>query len=103
MVIVADTTNSAEFDIRGLQISDGALDSAVRNLKETLFSPRDRVVGDARVRELDGFDYVFFIARDQINIVVTVAGVRVPDPSNPTEEILKKVGLTAMFRGATGL
>ncbi|SIN97016.1 hypothetical protein [Vannielia litorea] len=101
--VVAETTEKAEFDIRCYHITDAAMDRIAARLKEALFSPDDRVVGDLRIRELEGYDVVHFVGRDGDRIVVTIAQLRVPDPDNPTERILEKLGRAAIFRGATGL
>jgi len=101
--VVAETTEKAEFDIRGYQITDAAMDQIAARLKEVLFSSEDRCVGDLRIRELEGYDVVHFVGRDGDRIVVTIAQLRVPDPDNPTERILEKLGRAAIFRGATGL
>lgn len=100
---MVETTEKAEFDIKGYQIPDATMDRVAARLKESLFSPGDRIVGDLRIRELEGYDVVHFVGRDADGIVITIGHVRTPDPYNPTEQILEKLGMAAMFRGVTGL
>lgn len=101
--VVVDTTEKAEFDIRGYQIGTAMMERIAGRLCAVVFSPEDRVVGDVRVRLLEGYDIIFFVARDRDVIVVTIGGVRVPDKAKPTEGILKSLGLAAILRGASGV
>ena len=100
--VVVDTTEKAEFDIKGYQIPDATMEAIARQLRDVSFSRRDRVVGDARVREIDNYDIVFIIGREDDTMVITIGAMILPDPVNPTEELLKKLGPIAIFRGALG-
>jgi len=101
--VVVDTTEKAEFDIAGYQIPDAAMETIASQLRDVSFSLRDRVIGDARVRAIDGYDVVFIIGREDDTVVITIGAVLMPDPANPTEELLKKLGPIAIFRGASGV
>ena len=101
--MVVDTTEKAEFDIKGYQIADATMETIASQLRDVSLSRRDRVVGDARVREIDGYDIVFIIGRQDDTMVITIGAVIFPDPRNPTEELLQKLGSIAIFRGALGL
>lgn len=101
--IVVDTTEQAEFDVAGYQIGDAAMERIARRLKAMPFSSQDRVVGDIRVRLLEGYDVIYIVGRELDKLVVTIGGLRPPDPNDPTENILHRLGMVAMFRGATGV
>ncbi|MCF6232124.1 MAG: hypothetical protein L3J36_03330 [Rhodobacteraceae bacterium] len=45
-----DTTEKAEFSIKGYQISDARMERIARRLREAAFSPVDRIAGDIRAR-----------------------------------------------------
>mgnify|MGYP006909078763 CR=1 FL=1 len=100
---LVDTTDTAEFDIASIPVSEETLTKIARNLKALPHSPRDRVVGDVRLREVENLDIVFFITRELDAVVVNIGGVVIPDPNNPTEEVLKKLGTMAILRGAVGI
>ncbi|MGR3378205.1 hypothetical protein [Salipiger abyssi] len=100
---VLDTTDQAEWDVAGYQISEAMMQRIARRLTSVMFSNEDRVVGPVRVRELEGFDVMFTVHRDGPEVVITIGGLRPPDAKNPTEEILKKLDVVATFRGALGI
>lgn len=101
--VEVDTTEIAEWDIASIQIAEDVLERIARNLKTVTHSDRDRVVGDVRVREIEGYDIVFFLGMQDGVMVVTIGKVAIPDPDNATETLLKKLGPLAILRGATGL
>lgn len=101
--VVIDTTEKAEFDAAGLRLGDKVMERIGRELLETSFSPRDRVAGDVRVREIQGYDVAFINGREDGTLVITVGRIERPDPANPLEEVLKKLGPLAIFRGASGI
>ncbi len=101
--VVVDTTEKAEFDIKGYQISDARMERIGARLRESALSRQDRIVGDIRVREMEGYDVVFIVGREGDTLVITIGAVEVSDPDNPIEKILQKLGPVAIFRGATGL
>jgi hypothetical protein len=101
--VVIDTTEKAEFDAKGLRLGDRTMERIGRELLETSFSPRDRVVGDVRVREIEGYDVAFVNGREDSRLVITIGRIERPDPDNPLEEVLKKLGPLAIFRGASGV
>ncbi len=101
--VVIDTTEKAEFDIKGYQISDARLERIGRRLRESALFRADRIIGDIRIRRLEGYDVVFIVGRESDTLVITIGAVEVPDPNNPIEVILQKLGYIAIFRGASGL
>ncbi|MCF6232125.1 MAG: hypothetical protein L3J36_03335 [Rhodobacteraceae bacterium] len=54
-------------------------------------------------RELEGYDVAFIVGRDLDTLVITIGAVEVPDPDNPIEALLQKLGPLAIFRGASGV
>lgn len=101
--VVLDTTEVAELDAALYGIGNDVMERIGRNLLKVTHSPRDRPVGEARVRELEGFDVIFMIVSDAMSIRIVIAGLRPPDPEDPTEEYLRKIGLVAKLRGAFGV
>ncbi|MGR3313139.1 hypothetical protein [Roseovarius indicus] len=101
--VVVDTTEKAEFDAKSLRLGDKTMERIGRELAETSFSPRDRVVGDVRVREIEGYDVAFVNGREDSRLVITIGRIERPDPDNPLEEVLKKLGPLAILRGASGV
>lgn len=97
-----DTTEQAEFDVAGYQIGDATMERIAARLKAVPLSSQDRVVGDIRVRLLEGYDVIFIVGRGLDRFVVTIGGVRPPDANDPTEKILQRLGIVAIFRGAWG-
>ncbi|MDF0602943.1 hypothetical protein P1J78_19545 [Psychromarinibacter sp. C21-152] len=98
-----DTTEKAEFEIRGLQIPDSTMERIASRLRDVTFSFEDRVVGAVRVRELEGYEVVFLVGREDQTLVVTIGAVEVPNPDDPVEAVLKRLGPLAILRGASGL
>ena len=101
--IVVDTTETAELDIALHSVSEAMLSSIHRSLSTLVVSEKDRSVGPVRIREIAGYDVVFLTAREAGNIVVTIGAIQPPSEDEPLEEVLKKIGIVAMFRGATGV
>jgi len=101
--VVVDTTEKAEFAIKGYQIGDARMERIARRLRVSAFLQDDRIVGDIRVRELEGYDVAFIVGRDRDTLVITIGAVEVPNPDNPIEELLQKLGSVAIFRGASGV
>lgn len=101
--VVVDTTEVAEWDIADYQLSDNDLYWIARRLARVPHAPADRPVGSVFVREIDGYDIVFWHGREPGFIVVTIGSIRVPDPENPTETLLKRIGDIAILRSAMGI
>jgi len=101
--VVADTTEAAEFYIRGYQVSDESLAAIVRSITQVMHSEYDRHVGNVIIREIEGYDVVYIAGRDGDQVVMTVGMVIPPDEDDPTETLLKRLGVMAIFRGATGV
>ena len=101
--VVVDKTEAAEFDIKGLQISETLLDVVARSLKAVTYSDHDLVVNGARVRTLGDYQYVFFVSRDKQAIVITICGVVPVEDNDATEGILRALDFAAMLRSATGV
>lgn len=101
--VVVDTTEKAEFSIRGYQISDAMMERVARQLRESVFLGTARSFGDLWIREIEGYDFVYLIGREQDKLVFTIGAVEPVDPENPIDAILDKLGPLALLRGATGL
>ena len=101
--VVVDTTQPAEFDIAELALPEEELEKAVRVLTKVPFSVSNRNVDGVQVREIQGLDYVYTVSRDEDVLVITIGAIRRPDPKNPTDEILKRLSVIDIVRGATGL
>jgi len=93
----------AELDIKGFQLSDPFLDRIARQLKLVPFSESDRLAEGLRIRQIDGYDVICVLSRDHSDVIVTIAGIRLPSVTNPTERILRKLNFLAMVRSALGL
>ena len=70
--VVVDTTEKAEFDIKGFQFSDVEMESIANQLRETAFTQNDRVVGDIRIRQIEIYDVAYIIGREGDTMVVTI-------------------------------
>ena len=101
--IHVDTTAMAELDIKGFQLSDQSLDRIARQLKQVPFSQTDRLADGLRIREIDGYDVIYIVSRHRLDVIVTIAGVRLPSATEPTERVLRKLNFLAMVRSALGL
>ncbi|MDU8910586.1 hypothetical protein [Aestuariicoccus sp. MJ-SS9] len=101
--VFVDTTETAELDIALFRVPPDIVEAIARNLSDLPVSPRDRHAGNVRIRELSGFDVAFVLTRDNASLVVTIAVLRPPDPDDPLEENLKRLGLLDMIRGASGM
>ena len=100
--LFVDTTHSAELELQGYQISDEQLERAANRLVARPLHPDDMVHGDVRIREIEGYDYLFFIGQNDEAIVVTIASVS-PHEDRRFREALKTAGRIAILRGATGV
>lgn len=100
--VFVDTTHSAEIEIKGYQVPDAQLALAADRLAAMPVGPDDLVAGDVRVREIDGYDYLYFIGVNDDAAVVTIGSV-VPHDSARSAEVLKKLGKVAIFRGSFGV
>ena len=103
LTVVVDTTELAEFDRQNLVLSDAEMERVAFVLKKEPFSAESRYVGNLIVREVLGYDFIYFVGREGPNSVVTIWGIRKPDPKNRTEEVLKLLTQVDMWRGVTGL
>jgi len=102
--VVVDTLHSAEIEIQGYQISDDQLENAAENLSKTPFSPRDLVAGDLRCRELNGYNYFFFVASEGTKVVVTIGQVSpASNDKSEIEKIFHQLGKVAIVRGTLGV
>lgn len=100
---VVDAVESADLDMAHYAISEDTLRRIALNLRDHPFSAEDRVVGDIRIREVAGLDVIFIISREESALVITIGGLRPPDPKQPSERILKFLAKLAIFRGASGV
>lgn len=98
-----ETTEVAEFDIQGYQISDATMERIGKRLKAVTISPEDRVEGHVRVRHLEGYEVMFVITRFEKQLVITIGGLVYTDKQDPEGSALKLIEKIATFRGAIGL
>ena len=101
--VLVDTVQAAELDAQLYAIPDTVLAQIARNLKDLPQSVTDRAVGNFLIREIQGYDVVYIVGRDGPDLVITIGRIRLPDPANTTEDLLKSLNLLAIFRGASGL
>jgi len=101
--VILDTTEVAELDVALLGIPNETMEVIGRNLKTVTYSTSDRVIGQVRVREIAGHDVIFMLASEDGALRIVVGGVRVPDPNDPTEAVLKRLDAVAILRGAFGM
>jgi hypothetical protein len=101
--VVVDTTQTAEFDIALYSVTETELDVIATSLRKHPFLKGDRSVGDFHIRLIAGYDVVYIVGREARDVVVTIGCILPPDPSNPTEVILQKLEVLAIFRGAAGI
>ncbi|THF93264.1 MAG: hypothetical protein E8G75_03955 [Sulfitobacter sp. SK025] len=102
MKVVVDTTEVAEFDIKGYQINDADLETIAKELRDNALSESNRTVGDIKVREMKGYDVAFIVGRDDDRIIITIGGLELPDREMPMEKVIKGLGYIATVRGAFG-
>ncbi len=95
MSVAVDTTLTAEFDIEAIGLGTDTLASVSQDLQTNSTSNDDRIVGDMRVRQIGDVDVMFFNAREARDLVVTICGFRRPDPTNPTEKVMRLAGVDA--------
>ena len=98
-----DTTEVAEWDISGFSVTDEMLDRISNRLAAETHSGEDRVVGDVRVRLLEGMDVIFSLSREHALIVATICGMRPPDPEKPTEQIIYAMQQGGSLRSFLGI
>ena len=101
--VVVDTTETAEFDISLHGVSSRDLEVIHRSLTTVILSEADRYVGPVRIREVSGFDVAFLTTREGDSVVITIGAIQPPSADDPMEEVLKRIGVIAMFRGAAGI
>ena len=101
--VVVDTTRLAEEDAQKLGIDERSLARIGNSLRDVPVSPSDREVNGVRIRLMAGLDVVFIVGREPDNIVVTIGGFRTANSNDPTEKLVQRLGIVAIFRGATGV
>ena len=79
------------------------MDAIGNSLKAVPFSDQDRLAGAVRVRTLLGYEIAFVLTRHDRSLVITIGAIRPPDPAEPLEEKLKRLGVIATIRGAAGI
>ena len=98
-----DTVEQAELDLVLHSISEETVAMIGRSLLSAAWLTTDRAVGNFLIREVAGYDVVLIVGREAEQVVITIGRIRPPDPDDPTEDLLRKVGAVAIFRGATGV
>ena len=101
--VVVDTTETAEFDIALHGVGPRDLEAIHRSLTTVILSESDRSVGPVRIREIAGLDIAFLTTREADRIVITIGAIQPPSADDPMEEVLNRIGVIAMFRGAAGV
>ena len=101
--VLVDTTQPAEFQIQGYQLSDRFMDRVAKSFKAAPLSLSDMEYGALRLRSIDGYDFVFVLGRDVDGLVVTIGDVWPTEKRPKFEELLKKGEFIAMLRGASGM
>ena len=95
--VVVDTVQTAEFDIKLYEVPDATVERVVHSLTDAVHLSSDRAVGPLLIREVDGFDVVFILGREEADIVVTIGRIMRADPENPTEVILRNLNIVAIL------
>ena len=103
MPVEVDTTEPAEFQIKGFQLSDDFLSKVIRDFKTIPFRRNDPSYGVARVRSVDGFDFLYVVGLQDGQLTVTIGDLWATEKSPLIEQVLKKADLLAIIRGASGL
>lgn len=101
--VVVDTTHAAELQIKGYQISRTVVDAIGRSVSDVTFSEYDKVVGDVRIRDVNGYDVAFTVGREGAQVVVTIIAVMPHEPDGSMAAIIETLGVAAILRGASGL
>lgn len=98
-----DTTEPAEFDIKGFQVPDSTLEKIALSLKSVTFSDEDHVFGALRVRYMHGMSVLFTVGRLEREVVITIAGMQPFDHTPSFEELIEKLAPIGAIRGILGV
>jgi len=101
--VVVDTTLPAEFDMAGFQLSENFARNLVHRLRTVTFSATDRCHGIVRIREIDGYDVLFVVGREEKTVVITIGGVLIAESRSTTQELMQRANAIATLRGALGI
>lgn len=106
--VFVDTLRPAELDIQGYQISDSTLEKIANQLTSVPFSNSDtEQTADGakglRIRRLEGYDVMFSVSREADALVITIAGVVLPQEESTTERVRKAAEAVGTLRGALGV
>ena len=101
--VVVDTTQPAELQINGYQVSPSDIEAIERNLSDVMMSDGDQTIGDFRIRVIKGYEVAFVLGREDDLVVVTIAAVVPRQARYRLADVLKGLGKIAIIRGATGL
>ena len=101
--VFVDTTEPAEFDIRGFQIPDSTVEKIAYALKTVSFSEDDRVFGSLRVRKILGVNVLFTVGRLDGEVIITIAGVQPIGQGPSFIDLLERLEPAATLRGVFGV
>lgn len=98
-----DTSEKAEWDMAGFQVPESARTRLANRLLATPYSSQDRVTGDVRIRELEGYEVLFSVIRVDRDLVITIGGLEPIDENARASDALESMNLVATIRGALGI
>lgn len=101
--VFVDTTDTAEFDIQGYQLTDDFLKTIAKNFTSVPFSKDDICEGNLRARIIDGYDFFFIFSRIDDKMVVTIGGVELHESETALRKALKIADRVGILRSATGI
>ena len=101
--VFVDTTQTAEFDIKGFQLGEEFLNTVSRMFEQVPMSPQDVTYGQLRSRVVGGYVFYFIVARDADAFVVTLFHVQVFKDETTTERMMKLLETLAKARGLLGI
>lgn len=103
LTVEVETIISAEYDFQLLNISNAQQEKIGASFIKLPISKDDDLEPPARIREFDGFDVCYIISRASDTIVVTLIRVWPTAERELMRELLEKVSMIDMIRGASGL
>ena len=101
--VVVDTTDTAEFDIQGYQLTVEFLQAVERNFTSVPFSDNDICEGSLRARTIDDYDFFFIVGRLEGEMVVTIGGIQPHESEAALHKALKIAEKIVVLRGAAGV
>ncbi|MEM0937787.1 MAG: hypothetical protein AAGJ91_17985 [Pseudomonadota bacterium] len=84
-------------------LDDHFLDRVARNLSIVPLSPRGLLEGPVRVREIEGYDLAFLVARRPEAMVITIVRIWPKGERSMQMRVMQALGVIALFRDASGV